>query len=202
MQGFPDLGNFARYDGALATCDARAGRCMQFALRYEFETLRMTRKSFPSSCLSISADAPRSQRHNSHPRRPSKARPQLRSSRFSVVLDRPPRCHSCGRRALQRSSRIGDPISPTEPQLALLNGSAEQNGGPGSPSRAFDPTLHLLMFMTTMSKRTRHLFPPTRSIDRDREIATSRKVWLMWITFRTAEFTSSESHVRRDIEPA
>ncbi len=36
MQGFPDLSNFGQYDGALATCDARAGRCMQFGLRYDF----------------------------------------------------------------------------------------------------------------------------------------------------------------------
>ena len=36
LQGFPDLANFGQYDGVLATCDARAGRCMQFALRYEF----------------------------------------------------------------------------------------------------------------------------------------------------------------------
>ena len=36
MQGFPDVANFGQYDGALATCDARAGRCMQFGLRYEF----------------------------------------------------------------------------------------------------------------------------------------------------------------------
>jgi hypothetical protein len=36
LQGFPDLANFGQYDGALATCDARAGRCMQFAFRYEF----------------------------------------------------------------------------------------------------------------------------------------------------------------------
>jgi hypothetical protein len=36
LQGYPDLANFGQYDGALATCDARAGRCMQFALRYEF----------------------------------------------------------------------------------------------------------------------------------------------------------------------
>jgi hypothetical protein len=36
LQGFPDLANFGQYDGALATCDAQAGRCMQFALRYEF----------------------------------------------------------------------------------------------------------------------------------------------------------------------
>ena len=27
---------FGRYNGTLATCDAQAGRCMQFALRYEF----------------------------------------------------------------------------------------------------------------------------------------------------------------------
>jgi hypothetical protein len=36
LQGFPDLAGFGRYDGTLATCDAQAGRCMQFALRYEF----------------------------------------------------------------------------------------------------------------------------------------------------------------------
>jgi hypothetical protein len=36
MQSFPDVANFGRYDGALATCDARAGRCMQLALTYEF----------------------------------------------------------------------------------------------------------------------------------------------------------------------
>lgn len=36
MQGFPDLSNFGQYDGVLATCDARAGRCMQFGLRYDF----------------------------------------------------------------------------------------------------------------------------------------------------------------------
>jgi hypothetical protein len=36
LQGFPDLSSFGRYDGTLATCDALAGRCMQFALRYEF----------------------------------------------------------------------------------------------------------------------------------------------------------------------
>jgi hypothetical protein len=28
---------FGRYNGTLATCDAQAGRCMQFGLRYEFE---------------------------------------------------------------------------------------------------------------------------------------------------------------------
>jgi hypothetical protein len=32
----PDRAGFGRYDGTLATCDAQAGRCMQFALRYEF----------------------------------------------------------------------------------------------------------------------------------------------------------------------
>jgi hypothetical protein len=32
----PDRSGFGRYDGTLATCDAQAGRCMQFALRYEF----------------------------------------------------------------------------------------------------------------------------------------------------------------------
>jgi Carboxypeptidase regulatory-like domain len=36
LQGIPDLANFGQYNGALATCDARAGRCMQFELRYEF----------------------------------------------------------------------------------------------------------------------------------------------------------------------
>jgi hypothetical protein len=33
---FPDRSGFGRYDGSLATCDGQAGRCMQFALRYEF----------------------------------------------------------------------------------------------------------------------------------------------------------------------
>jgi hypothetical protein len=33
---FPDRSGFGRYNGTLATCDAQAGRCMQFALRYEF----------------------------------------------------------------------------------------------------------------------------------------------------------------------
>ena len=33
---YPDRSGFGRYDGTLATCDAQAGRCMQFALRYEF----------------------------------------------------------------------------------------------------------------------------------------------------------------------
>jgi hypothetical protein len=33
---FPDRTGFGRYDGSLATCDARAGRCMQFAFRWEF----------------------------------------------------------------------------------------------------------------------------------------------------------------------
>jgi hypothetical protein len=32
----PDSTGFGRYNGTLATCDAQAGRCMQFALRYEF----------------------------------------------------------------------------------------------------------------------------------------------------------------------
>ncbi|MGQ0732645.1 MAG: carboxypeptidase regulatory-like domain-containing protein [Acidobacteriota bacterium] len=32
----PDVAGFGRYNGSLATCDAQAGRCMQFALRYEF----------------------------------------------------------------------------------------------------------------------------------------------------------------------
>jgi carboxypeptidase family protein len=36
LQGFPDITGFGRYNGTLATCDARAGRCMQFAVRYEF----------------------------------------------------------------------------------------------------------------------------------------------------------------------
>jgi len=33
---FPDRAGFGRYNGTLATCDGQAGRCMQFALRYEF----------------------------------------------------------------------------------------------------------------------------------------------------------------------
>ena len=32
----PDSAGFGRYNGTLATCDGQAGRCMQFALRYEF----------------------------------------------------------------------------------------------------------------------------------------------------------------------
>ena len=32
----PDIAGFGRYNGTLATCDAQAGRCMQFAFRYEF----------------------------------------------------------------------------------------------------------------------------------------------------------------------
>jgi hypothetical protein len=32
----PDRSGFGRYDGTLAACDGQAGRCMQFALRYEF----------------------------------------------------------------------------------------------------------------------------------------------------------------------
>jgi hypothetical protein len=33
---FPDSAGFGRYNGTLATCDGQAGRCMQFAFRYEF----------------------------------------------------------------------------------------------------------------------------------------------------------------------
>ncbi len=36
LTAFPDRSGFGRYDGSFATCDALAGRCMQFALRYEF----------------------------------------------------------------------------------------------------------------------------------------------------------------------
>jgi hypothetical protein len=36
LQVVPDIAGFGRYNGTLATCDAQAGRCMQFALRYEF----------------------------------------------------------------------------------------------------------------------------------------------------------------------
>lgn len=36
LQVTPDVAGFGRYNGTLATCDAQAGRCMQFALRYEF----------------------------------------------------------------------------------------------------------------------------------------------------------------------
>jgi hypothetical protein len=32
----PDRTGFGRYNGTLAACDGQAGRCMQFALRYEF----------------------------------------------------------------------------------------------------------------------------------------------------------------------
>jgi hypothetical protein len=32
----PDRSGFGRYNETLATCDAQAGRCMQFALRFEF----------------------------------------------------------------------------------------------------------------------------------------------------------------------
>jgi hypothetical protein len=32
----PDRTPFGIYNGTLASCDAQAGRCMQFALRYEF----------------------------------------------------------------------------------------------------------------------------------------------------------------------
>ncbi|HSC26627.1 MAG TPA: carboxypeptidase-like regulatory domain-containing protein [Vicinamibacterales bacterium] len=33
---FPDRSGFGRYDSTLASCDGQAGRCMQFAFRYEF----------------------------------------------------------------------------------------------------------------------------------------------------------------------
>lgn len=36
LSAIPDVAGFGRYNGTLATCDAQAGRCMQFALRYEF----------------------------------------------------------------------------------------------------------------------------------------------------------------------
>jgi hypothetical protein len=36
LNNFPDRAGFGRYDGTLAACDGQAGRCMQFALRYEF----------------------------------------------------------------------------------------------------------------------------------------------------------------------
>jgi hypothetical protein len=36
LNNLPDRSGFGRYDGSLATCDGQAGRCMQFALRYEF----------------------------------------------------------------------------------------------------------------------------------------------------------------------
>jgi hypothetical protein len=36
MTMFPDRSGFGRYNGTLATCDGQAGRCMQFAIRYEF----------------------------------------------------------------------------------------------------------------------------------------------------------------------
>jgi hypothetical protein len=32
----PDRTGFGRYNSSLAACDGQAGRCMQFALRYEF----------------------------------------------------------------------------------------------------------------------------------------------------------------------
>ena len=32
----PDVAGFGRYNGTLASCDGQAGRCMQFAFRYEF----------------------------------------------------------------------------------------------------------------------------------------------------------------------
>jgi hypothetical protein len=34
---FPDRANtFGSYNGSLASCDGGAGRCMQYAIRYEF----------------------------------------------------------------------------------------------------------------------------------------------------------------------
>jgi hypothetical protein len=36
INAFPDRSGFGRYDATLSSCDGRAGRCMQFALRYEF----------------------------------------------------------------------------------------------------------------------------------------------------------------------
>ncbi len=36
LRATPDIANFGQYFGTLATCDGQAGRCMQFALRYEF----------------------------------------------------------------------------------------------------------------------------------------------------------------------
>ena len=36
MTATPDRSGFGRYNRTFATCDGRAGRCMQFALRYEF----------------------------------------------------------------------------------------------------------------------------------------------------------------------
>ena len=37
MTMFPDISTtFGSYNGSLATCDGGAGRCMQFAIRYEF----------------------------------------------------------------------------------------------------------------------------------------------------------------------
>ncbi|HXH06513.1 MAG TPA: carboxypeptidase-like regulatory domain-containing protein [Vicinamibacterales bacterium] len=36
INAFPDRSGFGRYDSTLSSCDGRAGRCMQFALRYEF----------------------------------------------------------------------------------------------------------------------------------------------------------------------
>ena len=35
---FPDRANtFGTYNGSLASCDGGAGRCMQYAIRYEFK---------------------------------------------------------------------------------------------------------------------------------------------------------------------
>ncbi len=37
LDAYPDRGaTFGRYYNTIATCDGGAGRCMQFALRYEF----------------------------------------------------------------------------------------------------------------------------------------------------------------------
>jgi hypothetical protein len=36
LQMAPDQPGFGRYNGTLATCDGRAGRCMQFGLNYQF----------------------------------------------------------------------------------------------------------------------------------------------------------------------
>ncbi len=36
LSAYPDRSGFGRYDRTYATCDALAGRCMQFAIRYEF----------------------------------------------------------------------------------------------------------------------------------------------------------------------
>jgi len=36
LQMAPNQPGFGRYNGTLATCDGRAGRCMQFGLNYQF----------------------------------------------------------------------------------------------------------------------------------------------------------------------